>query len=85
MDASVQLSILEFRARQAVVSLGSRIQQGVPWKDLNMDCANVTRAHIEVFALQTFLSHISATGDAALKRILNKLCTLVYQPPVIIK
>jgi hypothetical protein len=75
MMSNVQLSVLESRSRQAVMKLGKLIQQGTAWNDLNMDCVTVSRAHIEVFLLRTF---INATSDSSLYATLTKLQNLVY-------
>jgi hypothetical protein len=76
-DSAIQLKVLESRARKATIKLGILIQQGTPWKDLNMDCVSVSRAHIEVFLLRTFLT--TKTSTSKLSVPLTKLLTLV--PP----
>ena len=81
MKSSVQLSILESRARQAVMKLGRLVRQGTAWKDLNMDCVTASRAHVEVFLLRTFINTISTTPDSSLQAPLTKLQNLVYHSP----
>ena len=76
-DSNLQLRILEARARQAVVRLGKLVRQGTPWKDLNVDCVSVSRGHIEVFILRTFIDIISANTDSTLDTPLTKLQNLV--------
>ena len=75
-DPKVQLNVLESRARKAVMKLDILVQQGTPWKDLNMDCTSVSRAHVEVFVLRTFRT--ATTSHPTLSTPLNKLLTLVY-------
>ena len=77
MKSSVQLSILESRAREAVMKLGRLLRQGTAWKDLNMDCVTVSRAHVEVFLLRTFINIVSTTADSTLHTPLTKLQNLV--------
>jgi Acyl-CoA oxidase len=72
--SSVQLKVLEARAQQAVMKLRELVQQGTPWKDINMDCVAVSRAHIEVFTLRTF---VNTTTDSTLHNPLTKLQNLV--------
>ena len=81
-DYAVQLKVLEARARYAVINLGKFIQKGIPWKDLNMECVSVSRAHIEVFVLDTFVNTISNITDSTLHRPLTKLRNLVSLLPV---
>jgi len=76
-DERVQLRILEARSRKAVMKLRTLVQQKTPWKDLNMDCVAVSRAHIEVFLLRTFIETISSTSDSSLLAPLTKLRNLV--------
>lgn len=73
----VQLQVLESRARQAILRLAKLVEKGTPWKDLNMDCVAVSRAHIEVFLLRTFINTISI-AEQSLRPILLKLQNLVY-------
>ena len=77
-DPVIQLKVLESRARRAVFKLATMIQKGTPWKDLNMDCVSVSRAHIEVFILRTFL--VTITSNTLLSVPLTKLFTLVRSP-----
>jgi acyl-CoA oxidase len=76
-DETVQLEVLQARARKAVMTLAALLQQGTPWKDLNMDCVAVSRAHVEVFVLRTFVSTIASLTDPVLKSVLTKLQNLV--------
>ena len=69
--------VLESRARQAVMKLGKLVTQGTPWKDLNMDCVSVSRAHVDVFLLREFINTISTTTDSNLRTPLTKLQNLV--------
>lgn len=80
-NSSIQLKVLEARARQAVMTLGKLVQQGTPWKDLNMDCVAVSRAHIEVFLLRTFINTINTTIEPTLHTPLTKLQNLVPSSP----
>jgi hypothetical protein len=75
-DGNLQLKVLEARARQAITKLGKLIQRGIPWKDLNMECVAVSRAHIETFVLRTFITIISL-AESTLQPILTKLRNLV--------
>jgi len=77
-DSAVQLNALESRARHAIHHLKGLVQQGIAWKDLNMECVGVTRAHIDVFLLRSFIDTISAAEDESIKPILTKFCTLVH-------
>lgn len=76
--SSLQLSILESRSRQAAMKLSKLVQQGTPWNDLNIDCVTVSRAHVEVFVLSTFINTISIISDSSLYAPLTKLQNLVY-------
>ena len=76
-DATVQLRVLEARSRQASIRLRARMQMGIPWKDLNMDCVSVSRAHVEVFVFRAFLDKISSLQDHGLSAYLTKLRNLV--------
>ena len=80
-DGIMQLKVVEARARQVVMNLGKFVQQGTPWKDLNMDCVAVSRAHIEVFLLHTFNNTISNVTDSNLSKTLTKLRNLVFLLP----
>jgi hypothetical protein len=75
-DSTVQIKLLEARAQGAIKKLGTLIQKGVPWNDLNMECVVVSRAHIETFVLRTFLTTISA-AESTLQVSLTKLKNLV--------
>jgi hypothetical protein len=76
-DGPTQLRILEERSRRALMKLGSRIQKGVAWKDLNMDCVAISRAHVSVYLLRTFISTIARVKDKSLSSPLTKLSNLV--------
>src|SRR5580704_6043083 len=41
-DSSIQLSILESRARHTIFHLAKFLKLGVPWKNLNIECVNVS-------------------------------------------
>ena len=75
--SGLQMIVLESRARQAVMKLGKLVTQGTPWKDLNMDCVSVSRAHVDVFLLRAFINTISTTTDSNLRTPLTKLQNLV--------
>ena len=78
-DHRVQVSVLERRARNAIMALGKRIQQGNAWNDLNIDCVNVSRAHVEVSVLHTFIDLHTSLTDLSLLSPLTKLCNLVWR------
>jgi len=77
LDSTTQLRMLEERSRQMSIKLGTLVQHGKAWKDLNMECVAVSRAHVEVFVLRTFLKTISDLTDSSLRSPLTKLCNLV--------
>lgn len=77
-DGRIQLRILEERARRTIMKLGERIQKGVPWKDLNMDCVAVSRAHVDVYLVRTFISSVARVKDSTLPAPLSKLLNLVF-------
>jgi len=76
-NGKIQLTILEERARRTIISLGGRLQKGAAWKDLNMDCVAVSRAHSDVYLLRTFISTIARVEDNTLSSPLSKLLNLV--------
>lgn len=77
-DGGIQSQVLEARARYAVRNLAELVQQGSPWKDLNMDCVNVSRAHVEVFLLRVFVDTMLNVTEPSLYMPLNKLRNLVF-------
>jgi hypothetical protein len=76
-DPQIQSAILERRSRNAIARLGALIQQGNEWNTLNMECVSVSRAHVEVSILDSFIKCISSTADTSLRSSLTKLCNLV--------
>lgn len=76
-DGRIQLRILEERARRTIMRLGGRIRKGDAWKDLNMDCVAVSRAHVDVYLLRTFIEVVSNLTDKSLAAPLSKLLNLV--------
>ena|SRR5579859_4026706 len=76
-DGRIQLMILEERARRTIMKLGGRIQKGEAWKDLNMDCVAVSRAHVDVYLLRTFIEAVESVEDNSLALPLSKLLNLV--------
>jgi Acyl-CoA oxidase len=77
-DPQIQLGILEARARHAIGNLGELVTRRTPWRDLNMECVGVTRAHVDVFLLRTFVNAV-ATSEESIKPVLTKLCRLVRE------
>jgi hypothetical protein len=75
-DGEIQLQVLEARARQSIIKLATLLKQGTPWKDLNINCVLVSRAHSDVFVLRTFLTIVSEINSSLLTP-LTKLRNLV--------
>ena len=76
-DHRIQLAVLERRARESILRLGKQIQRGKAWKGLNIECVNVSRAHVEVSVLRTFINAINSASDLSLRAPLTRLCDLV--------
>ena len=77
-SSSIQLNVLESRSCQTVKKLGLLLQQGTPWKDLNMECVATSRAYVEVFVLRSFIRTTNETTDTTLHEPLDKLRNLVH-------
>jgi len=74
------MKILEEISRRAIFDLERRIQNGTPWKDLNMDCVSVARAHINVFLVKAFRDAVWSIDDESVRAVINKLYYIV--PPL---
>ena len=74
--SEIHLMIVEERARRAITHLGTQVQNGTPWKDLNMDCVAVSRAHIDVFLVRSFTETLSSISDTSVRTTLTKLYNL---------
>jgi Acyl-CoA oxidase len=77
-NIDVQMQVLQRRSKSTVLALSSLMKKRTPFKDLNMECVAVSRAHAEVFVLGSFIDTASSISDDRLRSILTKLRNLVY-------
>ncbi|KAI9250226.1 acyl-CoA dehydrogenase/oxidase C-terminal [Phascolomyces articulosus] len=81
-DPEVQLTLFAKRAARLVANLGSQVQAGRPWTDLNMECWDICFAHAEYLLLKQLIATVKefkkSAQHEALVPVIQNVSNLVF-------